>query len=479
MDRLVTASLVELHLPFKPNHRCTTKFHLTNLMHTMSVAISLTTTTPSLYSFSTPFSILPPLSSAPFSIQLSHPSDHPPLSYPFDTILVRTSMLPTGKANQDDLRRLFSRPGPNLFKDAVIPICFVGDHVVEFLVCPPSNSIFQLKTLEISFLLSKAVSICTKSQITTLLRTAVVSGKSNFVSALIDAGGDVNEKDESGKSLLAYPVKAGNFDVVRVLIESGYVMDYLNDLFLHDVSKMNRVDLMEILCKNGDSMKLVNSVNSVGRTPIHVAAVNGHLGALKFCVKMKGDPDCVDYDGWTPLHCAAAEGHSEVVEFLLDCCLYSKYAINKDGKTPYLVAVDNGQESRQLLNMLHLDDVLHRAARLDDVNAIKSCIAQGAKVNGRDQNGWTPLHRAAFKGRMESVKTLISHGAQLDLVDNLGYTPLHCAIEAGQTQVVVYLISHGARGSLKSVQGVCPLNSDRFKNHPAFVSPLHGKMEQV
>lgn len=387
-------------------------------------------------------------------------------------------MLPTGKANQESLKRLFTRPGPHVFKDATIPITFVGDHVVEFLVCPPTYTL-HFKSLEVAFLMSKAISMCNKTQINTLLRICVMSGNSGFVSALIDAGGDVNERDPEGRSLLSLPVRAGNFDLVKVLIDSGCRFDASVDLLLHKAVDMNRIDLLEILCRNGDSGKLVNSVNSVGRTAVHVCAVNGYLGALRFCITHNGDPDCVDYDGWTPLHCAAAGGHTDVVEFLLEHCLYSKDAINNDGKTPFSVAVDNGHEDCHLLNMLHLNDALHRAARLDDVNTIKSCIAQGGEVNGKDQNGWTPLHRAAFKGRLESVKALLSHGAQVDLVDNLGYTPLHCAIEAGQTQVAVQLIAHGAKGSLKSLQGVSPLIFDRFKNHPASISPLCGKIEQA
>lgn len=321
--------------------------------------------------------------------------------------------------------------------------------------------------------------MCTKSQINTLLRICVMSGNCGFVSALIGAGGDVNEKDSEGKSLLSLPVSTCNFDLVKVLVDSGCQFDGSVDLLLHKAVEINRVDLLEILCKNGDAVKLVNSVNSVGRTPVHVSAANGYLDALRFCVLNNGDPDCVDHDGWTPLHCAAAQGHSEVVEFLLEHCLYSKHAINKDGKTPFSVVVDNGQEDRHLLDMLHLSDALHRAARLGDVNAIRSCIAQGGKVNGRDQNGWTPLHGAAFKGRLESVKVLLSHGAQVDLVDNLGYTPLHCAIEAGQTQVALHLIAHGAKGSLKSIQGLSPKILDQFKNHPASISPLCGKIEQA
>ncbi|THG15840.1 hypothetical protein TEA_023863 [Camellia sinensis var. sinensis] len=312
MDRLVKADVKEVNLTFTRGQKSTATFRLTNLMHTMSVAVSLSTTNPSSLSFPNPFSILPPLSTSSFTLHLS--SDHPPLSSPPDTILVRSSMLPTGKAHQDDLRRLFSKPGAHIFKDATIPISLVGPHVIESLFSPPYN-----KSLEVSFLLSKAISGCDESEIMNLLRSATGFGNSYFVSALIDAGADINHRDSNGQSVVS----------------------------------------------------------------------------------------------------------------------------------------------------------LARAARIDDVLAMKSCIAEGVNVNGKDQNGWTALHRAAFKGRIESVKTLVSNGAQIDLLDDGGYTPLRRAVERGHMQVAIYLMAHGAKanvvksnGSLKGFEMV-PFNLDCFKNHPS------------
>lgn len=279
----------------------------------------------------------------------------------------------------------------------------------------------------------------------------------------------MNESGSDGRSLMSLAVSYGHLDVVRVLIASGCEIDDSVDRFLHHAAALNRVDLMEVLCGGLAGMD-VNSVNSVGRTPVHISAIHGHVDALRFCVSVGGDPDRADFEGWTPLHCAAAEGRLESVEFLLECSSYAKYAITREGKTAFSVAIDNGH--CHLLDLLRLGDVLHRAARLDDVHGMKSCLAQGAKVNGRDQNGWTPLHRAAFKGRLESVKLLLSHGAQVDLVDDDGYTPLQCSVEAGHMKVALYLIAHGAPVNLKSLKGVCPLDMECFKNHPGCSLPF-------
>lgn len=376
-------------------------------------------------------------------------------------------MLPTGKAHHDDLRRLFSRPGPHVFKDATIPISFVGPQVVEFLI---SN---HAQVAELNSSLRRSISGCSGSRLTALLKPAIDSGNAYLVSTLIDAGADVNDRDSNGGSVLSLAVRAGNVEIVKILMASGCEIDNTVDQVLHEAASTNRVDLIEFLCKSFASID-VNSVNSDGRTPIHIAAALGYVEVLSFCLSVGGNADLVDWNGWTPLHFAAAGGHVEAVKFLLDCS-NSKYVINNEGKTAFVLAADNGHS--HLLSLLRLDDLLQRAARLDDVHGLKSCLAEGALVDGRDQNGWTPLHRAAFKGRIDCVKVLLNHGAHVDVVDDAGYTPLHCALEAGHVQVALLLIAHGARANEKSLNGVGPLNFDHFKNHPALVHPLNHEKE--
>ncbi|XP_027174073.1 uncharacterized protein LOC113773636 [Coffea eugenioides] len=450
MDRLVKPDLQELCLPFARGRRCCATFKLTNLMHTMSVAVSLTTTNPSLFNFSQPFSVIPPLSTSAFTLSLSHTptgiySDQPPLSSPPDSVLVRSSMLPTGKAHHDDLRQLFSKPGPHIFRDAALPVSFVGPHVVESLILAPSP-----KSLEVAFLLSKAILWCDRRQLTSLLRCSARRGNADVASALIEAGADVNDRDEEGQSAMSLAVKSGNIGVVQVLIESGYSMEHSVDLFLHDAAAMNRLDILEILCLGYSDIDM-NSTDSRGQTALHLAAHHGHLDVVRFLVSEGSDPDVVDGKGWAPLHYATREAHVEAVEFLLEHSVSAKYAVTKEGKTAFDLAKD--EEQTHMYNMLRLGDDLHRAARTeDDVEAIKNCLGQGAKVNSRDQNGWTPLHRAAFKGRIESVKVLINHGAEVDKVNDIGYTPLHLAVEAGHMQVALCLMAHGARANLKSLK---------------------------
>lgn len=229
-----------------------------------------------------------------------------------------------------------------------------------------------------------------------MLKPAILYGSANFVTEILDAGADVNCKNSDKRSMITLAIRAGDLGILKVLIAAGCKIDNSVDRILHEAAATGRVDLMEFWCKRFGDID-VNSVDLDGRTPIHVGAVRGFVEVIRFCVSVGGKVDVLDCNGWSPLHYAAAEGHLQVVKYLLECSNV-KYVLNDEGKTAFALAVDNGH--LHLLDLLHLGSVLHRAARVDDIHGMKTCLAEGANVNGRGQNGRTPLHRAAFKGRM-------------------------------------------------------------------------------
>ena len=53
-----------------------------------------------------------------------------------------------------------------------------------------------------------------------------------------------------------------------------------------------------------------------GRSPIHDAARDGNIEAVKQHLAAGADVNAKDGGGWTPLHWAAARGQTEVAELL-------------------------------------------------------------------------------------------------------------------------------------------------------------------
>ncbi len=73
------------------------------------------------------------------------------------------------------------------------------------------------------------------------------------------------------------------------------------------------------------------------------------------------------------------------------------------------------------------DHAVLDAAEKGNIEAVKQAIADGADVDAKDSDGWTPLHNAALKGHKEIVELLIAKGVDVNAKGRSGWTPLHFA----------------------------------------------------
>ena len=93
----------------------------------------------------------------------------------------------------------------------------------------------------------------------------------------------------------------------------------------------------------------VNAKDSVGWTPLHLAAIYDHKETVELIIANGADVNAKDEGGLTPLHNAAYEGHKEIVELLIA----NGADVNPkrdDGKTPLDMAVTYKQtETADLL----------------------------------------------------------------------------------------------------------------------------------
>ncbi|MBC6402230.1 MAG: ankyrin repeat domain-containing protein [Hyphomonadaceae bacterium] len=106
------------------------------------------------------------------------------------------------------------------------------------------------------------------------------------------------------------------------------------------------------------------------------------------------------------------------------------------------------------------------SATAADVNR---CLAAGAEVEARDENGRTPLHWAAYGGNAETVAALIKAGAKIEAriktdsstppLHFAGSTPLHLAARyGGNAETIAALIQAGARVNARNESGWTPLH---------------------
>ena len=105
------------------------------------------------------------------------------------------------------------------------------------------------------------------------------------------------------------------------------------------------------------------------------------------------------------------------------------------------------------------DSPVADAARRDDIDAVRTLIADGADVNAPHGDGMTGLHWAALSGNREIAQLLIDAGAALEAATRLGaHTPLHVAAKVGHGEVVAILAEAGADPAAVTETGATPLH---------------------
>ncbi|GIY53309.1 ankyrin repeat domain-containing protein 16 [Caerostris darwini] len=220
----------------------------------------------------------------------------------------------------------------------------------------------------------------------------------------------------------------------------------------------NKSDLfIELLDKNKCSFnRLIIEKNFNGDTFVHLAALYGCVGVLKYYYDFKKDIfECRNRDGKTALHIAAQSSQLECVQYLLSCNVCVN-ALKRSDWTPLMLACtqSNVKIVREILlygadlNMINKDGwtAFHIASREGNIDSIR-CLLEFNPLAWRtkSKNGRTPLHSACLCGHIEVVKFLVENANyEINMKDSCGRTPLMDAVSGEYNEIVEFLIETGA-----------------------------------
>lgn len=102
------------------------------------------------------------------------------------------------------------------------------------------------------------------------------------------------------------------------------------------------------------------------------------------------------------------------------------------------------------------------AVEKGSIEVVKRCLNEGADVNARYDNGWTPLLVVSQFGYTEVARLLIEYGANIEAKNKYGVTPLHLASTYGYLELVQLLLDKGADIEARDMRDVTSLMAASF-----------------
>lgn len=267
----------------------------------------------------------------------------------------------------------------------------------------------------------------------TALQLAVQSNNFQLSKLLVNAGANVDIKNEDGDVALHFAVQLNNFQISKLLVGASANVNKVNDdgyTPLHYAVKSNNYRISKLLVETGANVNARSNVSK--NTPLELAIKSRNIKILKLFLKFITDVNSKDPMGYTPIHRAAAWGSSDVVRLLLSAGA-SVNVKNNDRSTPLHEVV--GSENMYIIELLTYagadlsaknneeETPLHLVVGNGTAkNVLKFLLKAGADVRAKDQRGNTLLHTAIYWGCTFFLKTLIKAGADANEFDNRGET---------------------------------------------------------
>uniref|UniRef100_A0A3P9L274 Transient receptor potential channel pyrexia n=1 Tax=Oryzias latipes TaxID=8090 RepID=A0A3P9L274_ORYLA len=182
-----------------------------------------------------------------------------------------------------------------------------------------------------------------------------------LLDGLISDGADPNSSDRYGQTVLHEICRLWSVDVMRFFLDRGADLlcsDQFGVTALHVASALDYQDMVQFLISqkaDKDARTLLDC-----QTPLHYAAKNDAVGAIRLLLQAGASSSCTDYKNRTPLHLAANMERSEAARVLLE--LGAEAGV-KDSDGQLCITALIGQMSpvaHLALNQFHVTDKVTR-----------------------------------------------------------------------------------------------------------------------
>jgi uncharacterized protein len=239
----------------------------------------------------------------------------------------------------------------------------------------------------------------------TPLINSLINGHFDAANALLDAGADPNVADATGRTPLYAAVDANtvpdsNRPAPKTIENRMTGLEIITALLDHGANPNARLKKQTPYRTKVDRGS--DTMLGAGTTAFLRAARAGDAGAMRLLLKRGADPKIATGSD-TPI----ADANTGPARR------------NPGGINPLMAAAGLGSKEE--------DTVGRRKTEADSIEAIKVCLEAGVDINAADGRGQTALYGAALQGYDDVVRFLIARGAKVDIKDQRGFTALDAA----------------------------------------------------
>jgi ankyrin repeat protein len=263
------------------------------------------------------------------------------------------------------------------------------------------------------------VEISCSSFTTPKVHTAIETDNTELALELIASKEGIKSRDGSGATPLMRAASLGQIEVMKALIEAGAEVNKRNQSWtpIMYAAWKGQTEAAKILIEKG---ALVNSPNKYGGTPLYVALDWGHVDTAFLFIQNGAELSVKEIEKQTLLMVAAKAGSAKLIRLLVENGA-NVNAANKYLSTPLIYA-----------------------AKGDDRETVEVLIEKGADIHHRNASKNTPLFVAALNGNKEPAEVLIEYGADINVKCRKNWTPLQAAGYNNHLEIIELLLDNGA-----------------------------------
>ncbi len=291
----------------------------------------------------------------------------------------------------------------------------------------------------------------------TRVADAAMKKDKEAVRSLIRQAVDVNDAQGDGMTALHWAALNGDPETAQMLIHAGANLKASTRLGAYTplfmAAKNGNAAIVDALLKAGADAK---TAGSTGLTALMMGAMSGDSETVRLLLEKGADPNAKESErGQTALGYAASFNRAEAIKLLV------KGGAKVDLPSNLIKPAEPIKKLFDIQNQQAAAAATAAAGNRGPVDPAQAAINNGAdgvaKGGGNPKGLLTPLMYAARQGHMDAAKTLLDNGARIDAVNGDNSTALFLATINAHFDLAKMLIERGADVNIRSMDGAGPL----------------------